>query len=89
MELMVLCIISTCVLHNFCLTHDDFDEGYFGNDDDDDDDEDDDDDDNDGGDGPGIALRRRAEQKRVHIMGLLWLFNKVYMYNIIDITIYL
>ena len=71
MELMVLCIISTCVLHNFCLTHDDFDEGYFGNDDDDDDDEDDDDDDNDGGDGPGIALRRRAEQKRVHIMGLL------------------
>ena len=46
MELMVLCIISTCVLHHFCLTHD-------------------------GGDGPGIALRRRAEQKRVHIMGLL------------------
>ena len=25
----------------------------------------------DGGDGPAITLRRRAEQKRVHIMGLL------------------
>ena len=73
MELMVLFIISTCVLHNFCLTHDDFDEEYFGNDSD-----------NDGVDGPGIALRRRAEQKRVHIMGLLWLFNKLYMYNIIE-----
>ena len=69
MELMVLCIISICVLHNFCLTHDDFDEGYFGNDSDHDDE--DDDDDNDGGDGPGVALHRRAEQKRVHIMGLL------------------
>ena len=56
----MLFIISTCVLHNFCLTHDDFDEEYFGNDSD-----------NDGVDGPGIALRKRAEQKRVHIMGLL------------------
>ena len=27
MELMVLCIISTCVLHNFCLTHGDDDGG--------------------------------------------------------------
>ena len=59
MELMVLFIISTCVLHNFCLSHDDFDEGYFGNDSDDDDD------------GLAIALCSRAEQKRVHIMGLL------------------
>ena len=62
----MLFIISTCVLHNFCLSHDDFDEGYFGNDSDDDDDDDDD-----GADGHAIALRRRAEQKRVHIMGLL------------------
>ena len=55
----MLFIISTYVLHNFCLTDDDFDKGYFGNDDDD------------GGDRPAIALHRRAEQKRVHIMGLL------------------
>ena len=54
----MLLIISACVLHNFCLIHDDFDDGYFGDDDD-------------GGDGPAIALRRRAEQKRVHIMALL------------------
>ena len=32
---MVLLIISACVLHNFCLIHDDFDEGYFGDDSDD------------------------------------------------------
>lgn len=62
----MLLIISSCVLHNFCLIRDDFDEGYFGDDSDDDDDDDDD-----GRDGPVIALRRRAEQKRVHIMGLL------------------
>ena len=60
----MLFIISTCVLHNFCLSHDDVDEGYFGNDSDDDDDYD-------GCVGPTIALRRRGEQKRVHIMGLL------------------
>lgn len=56
----MLLIISTCVLHNFCLIHDDFDEGYF-SDDIDDDSDDDSDDDDDGGDGPAIALRRRAE----------------------------
>ena len=65
MERMVLLIISACVLHNFCLIYDDFDEGYFG------DDSDNDSDDGDGGDGPANSLRRRAEQKRAHIMGLL------------------
>lgn len=62
-ELMVLLIISACVLHNFCLIHDDFDEGYFGDDSDDESDDE--------GDGAPNPLRRRAEQKRVHIMGLL------------------
>lgn len=66
MELRLLLMISPCVLHNFSLIHDDTDEGYFGDD---------------GNGGPAIALQRRAEKKRVHIMGLLWLFIKVYMYN--------
>ena len=39
----MLIIISACVLHNFCLIHDDFDEGYFGDQDEDDNDDDDDD----------------------------------------------
>ena len=29
--------MSACVLHNFCIFHDDFDDGYFLEDDDDDD----------------------------------------------------
>ena len=72
-ELMVLIIISACVLHNFCLIHDDFDEGYFGDqdEDDDEDDDDDDDDDDDGGHGLAHPLLRRAQQKRLHIMGML------------------
>ena len=39
MELLVNLIMSACVLHNFCLLNDDFDDGYFldGGDDDDDD----------------------------------------------------
>ena len=28
-ELMVHLILATCVLHNYCLWHDDFDEDYF------------------------------------------------------------
>ena len=48
-ELMVLIIISACVLHNFCLIHDDFDEGH----------------------GLAHPLLRRAQQKRLHIMGML------------------
>ena len=47
----------------FWLIHDDFDEGYFGDDSDDESDDE--------GDGVPNPLRRRAEQKRVHIMGLL------------------
>lgn len=29
MELLVHIIMSACVLHNFCLLHDDFDDNYF------------------------------------------------------------
>ena len=29
MELLVHIIMSACVLHNFCLLHDDFDDDYF------------------------------------------------------------
>ena len=54
MELRLLLMISTCVLHNFSINHDDIDDNE---------------DDGDGG--PAIALQRRAEKKRVHIMGLL------------------
>ena len=46
--------------YTICLIYDDFDEGYFGGDSDD----------GDAGDGPANALRGKAEQKRVHIMGL-------------------
>lgn len=28
-ELLVHLIMSACVLHNFCILHDDFDDGYF------------------------------------------------------------
>ena len=37
MELLVNLIMCACVLHNFCLLNDDFDDGYFLDDDDDDD----------------------------------------------------
>ena len=42
MELEVYIIVAACVLHNFCLLHDDFDDMYMhdGADDDDDDDDD-------------------------------------------------
>ena len=68
-ELLVLIIISACILHNFCLIHDDFDEGYFGDQDEDEDDDNGDDDD--GGHGLAHPLLRRAQQKRMHIMGML------------------
>lgn len=35
-EIMVHIILATCVLHNFCLLHDDFNEDYFLGDDGDD-----------------------------------------------------
>lgn len=38
-ELMVHLIMATCVLHNFCLLHDDFHEDYFLDGDDDGDDD--------------------------------------------------
>lgn len=42
MELEVYIIVAACVLHNFCLLHDDFDDMYMhdGPEDDDDDDHD-------------------------------------------------
>ena len=58
--------MAACVLHNFCLVHDDFDEGYFLDGDDDDDDE---------GNVDHSLLNGRvcrlAEQKRAHIANLL------------------
>lgn len=63
----MLIIISACVLHNFCLIHDDFDEGYFGDQDEDDNDDDDDD----GEHGLAQPLLRRAQLKRMHIRGML------------------
>ena len=65
----MLIIILACVLHNFCLIHDDFDEGYFG--DQDEDDNDDDDDDDDGEHSLAQPLLRRAQLKRMHIRGML------------------
>ena len=61
MELLVKLIMSVCVLHNFCLLNDDFDDGYFldGGDDDDDD----------GGDGHGALVA--AEAKRVQLMNIV------------------
>ena len=41
---MTKIVMGACVLHNFALIHDDFDESYFLDDDDDDDDDDDHDD---------------------------------------------
>lgn len=60
LELAVNIIIAACVLHNYCLLHDDFDDVYFLTDDDDDDDEGSDNDDG------NIS----AKQKRLHLMTL-------------------
>lgn len=40
-KLMTKIVMGACVLHNFTLLHDDFDERYFLDDDDDDDDDND------------------------------------------------
>lgn len=61
LELAVHVIIAACVLHNFCLLHDDFDDGYMRDDDDGDEDDD-----------PGHHLPDgRAEQKRTHLMNIV------------------
>jgi len=61
LELAVHVIIAACVLHNFCLLHDDFDDGYMGDDDDGNEDDD-----------PGHHLPDgRAEQKRTHLMNVV------------------
>lgn len=64
LRLAVHLIISACVLHNFCIIHDDFYDGYMDDDDDDDDGFDDPDDDGPHPDG-------RAEQKRAHLMNII------------------
>ena len=55
--------MGACVLHNFALVHDDFDESYFLEDDDDNDD-----DDFSGCD--SFPRNRLAEQKRQHFLNL-------------------
>lgn len=68
-ELMVHLIMATCVLHNFCLLHDDFHEDYFL-----DGDDDGDDDGCDGFDGGAPGGRdgvRVAEAKRVQLMNTI------------------
>ena len=64
-KLIVLLIIGACVLHNICLLHDDFDEGYM---------LDNEDDDNDGGDDNGVAGRndRLAQQKRNNLKAVIY-----------------
>ena len=54
-------ITAACILHNYCLLHDDFDEGYFLPDVDD------------GGDGDDAEEQQdhRPEQKRVHLMNIV------------------
>jgi len=61
-KLAVEIVISACVLHNFCLVHDDFDDGYLLDDDDDG-----------GGDSDGTQPPEdgTAQQKRVHLMNII------------------
>ena len=61
---MTIFIMATCVLDNFCLFNDDFDEAYFLCDDDDDDDDSD-------VDHSLGRVCRQAEQKRARITNLL------------------
>ncbi|XP_068758073.1 putative nuclease HARBI1 [Montipora capricornis] len=74
LELMVHLILASCVLHNYCLLKDDFDDGYFL------DGGDDDDDDNYGSNGSGASNNstprardglRAAEAKRVQLMNIV------------------
>jgi len=72
LELLVNLIMCACVLHNFCLLNDDFDDGYFLDDDDDDDDDGDGDggiDDGHGAGGPGAPAAAKA--KRVELMNIV------------------
>ena len=62
-KLMVKIIVGACVLHNFCLVNDDFDDVYFLDEEHDDDDDDD-------------AIihehgNRTAEQKRQHLVNIV------------------
>jgi len=61
LRLAVHLIITACVLHNFCLLHDDFYDGYL--------DDDDGFDDHLGDD--GHRPDGRAEQKRIHLMNIV------------------
>ena len=65
-ELMTEIVMGTCVLHNFPLVHDDFDESYFLEDDDDN-----------GGDDDSISCdnndrNRTAEQQHQHLLNLIF-----------------
>lgn len=67
MELLVYIIMSACVLHNFCLLHDDFDDNYFL-------DHHDGDSDGDGGDGHAGGHQDdllAAETKQVWLMNII------------------
>ena len=61
LRLTVHLIISACVLHNFCIIHDDFYDGYM----------DDDDGFDDGPQDDGHNPDERAEQKRAHLMNII------------------
>ena len=65
MELLVQLIMSACVLHNFCILHDDFDDSYFFDDHDGDDEGIDD---GHAGGGPDGPLA--AEAKPVQLMNM-------------------
>jgi len=65
-KLMTKIVMGACVLHNFTLLHDDFDESYFLDDDDDDDDNDNDDDGHD-----STCRDRTAELKRQHLSNII------------------
>lgn len=63
-KLMTKIIMGACVLHNFALVHDDFDESYFLEDDDDNDDDD-------FSECDSFPGNRPAEQKRQHLLNLI------------------
>ena len=63
-KFMTKIVMGACVLHNYTLIHDDFDESYFLDDDDDDDDNDDDVHDTN-------CRDRTAELKRQHLSNII------------------
>ena len=63
MELLVNLIMCACVLYNFCLLNNDFDDGYFL--------DDDDDDDGDGGIDNRPGAPAPAVAKRVQLMNIV------------------